>query len=72
MALGMEGAVGGIGVEGACVEVPEIEADEHAVRVSGESRCNPRQPIVHAGVDVRDPNPPHSRIARRGGAAPAD
>ena len=67
VALGVERAAGWVGVERAGVEVPEIEADEHAVRVSGEPRCNPRQPVVDTGVDVRDPNAPDSRVARRGG-----
>ena len=67
VALGVKRAVGGIGVEGACVEVPEIEPDERTIRVAGESRCDSWQPVVHAGVDVRDPNVPLLRVARRGG-----
>ena len=54
-------------VEGACVEIPEIEADERTVPVAGESRCDRRQPIVHAGVDVGDPNVSIPRVARCGG-----
>ena len=74
VALGMECAARRIGVEGACVEIPEIEADQRAVHVAGEPGGDLRQQVVHPGVDECNPNtgafnlagPPggHRRIQR--------
>ena len=56
VALGMECAARGIGVEGTRVEIPEIEADQLAVLVAGEPGSDLRQQVVHSGIDQRDPH----------------
>ena len=56
VALGVKRAARGIGVEGTRVEIPEIEADQNAVLVAGEPRCDLRQQVVHSGIDQCDPD----------------
>ena len=52
----VERAAGGVGVEGARVEIPEIEADEAAVLAAGEPGTDLRQQVVHPGVHERHPD----------------
>ena len=56
VALRMECAARGVGVEGACIEIPEIEADESAIRVACEPGSDLRQEVVDSGIDERDPH----------------